>query len=886
MPTCVVGMHRSGTSMVARMLNVAGMALGPEEDMLAPNEANTAGYWENRHFVQLNDELLTILGGGWDYPPPAVALGSDPALDRHRGKAEALIARFVGQEPWGWKDPRASLVLPFWLGLAPATKIVLCVRNPLEVASSLRYRGASSFSLSLALWLEYNRRILDTTTPETRRTVHYAKVLSSPASELDRVLEFLDISPVRKERSRSAAAANDTNRHHRMTLRHLLDADVAPEIIELYVGLCEEAGWSDNDKGDLSTSRPGRSPSARSFPRQLDPVGIEITDLEREINTLRNEVGSRENRIKVLEAESDLQRKASQSQHQQTDLLESLGKQIQILSQSMVEGFSSLGRHLESIEDTSYELLMKHGATVSGAPPDKATEYATFLLKLRHDVRRALPSVCSLLVVSRGDDQLLRLGGRAAEHFPQGADGRWSGYHPANDLAAIAHLEAMRARGAEYLVVPAPSSWWFDHYDGFAAHLDAHYEKVLGAVASATIYRLSDAEGIISGSRVLRVLLEEYRFRYGEEPAVLDYGTGLDLVDMLRNASLSIQSSNHTLPYPDGTFDIVVVQDDPALLAEARRVSSYAVAAISKIHDRPTSRGGAVGFSVNSSRQPTPEERALPSVSIVACHEGNVAGTVRCLDSLRKLLPSSFDGEVVFVVDPSDDAAADTIAGYSIALPALSVVRSKSSGVLNCMNHGAEAATRQLVVFLRVESILLPGWLPPLLRAKKSHPEAGTIGGRSLFEDGSIRQAGGIAYADASLSMIGYGKMPTSPEHQTFKEVHFCSGPPLATPRDLFLERRGFDESFLTVEYAAADYCFAMRKAGRPVYYQPQSTVVLPRGVGNDPATGAEDFNADRAVFRDKWAMELAHLTDRPDAIDDAAIRAAPGQGLPKDSFV
>src|SRR6185295_8747949 len=84
----------------------------------------------------------------------------------------------------------------------------------------------------------------------------------------------------------------------------------------------------------------------------------------------------------------------------------------------------------------------------------------------------SVPVGATVLVVSRGDSELLRLGEREARHFPRGADGRYLGHHPAGDEEAIALLEAERAAGAGYLAIPAAEAWWLEHYAGFASHLD------------------------------------------------------------------------------------------------------------------------------------------------------------------------------------------------------------------------------------------------------------------------------------------------------------------------------------------------------------------------------------------------------------------------------
>jgi ATP-binding cassette, subfamily B, bacterial len=107
-------------------------------------------------------------------------------------------------------------------------------------------------------------------------------------------------------------------------------------------------------------------------------------------------------------------------------------------------------------------------------------------------VRRHVPAGSTVLVASRGDDELVSLEGRDAWHFPQLDDGAYAGRHPSDDAEAIAQLERLRERGARYLVVPATALWWLDHYQGFREHLD-RYERSISDPTTAVIYKLEAA---------------------------------------------------------------------------------------------------------------------------------------------------------------------------------------------------------------------------------------------------------------------------------------------------------------------------------------------------------------------------------------------------------
>lgn len=83
-----------------------------------------------------------------------------------------------------------------------------------------------------------------------------------------------------------------------------------------------------------------------------------------------------------------------------------------------------------------------------------------------------------VLVVSKGDPDLLAHGGSSARHFPATDQGVYCGFHPPDSAWAIRQLEAARGAGAGYLVVPGTSLWWLDHYEAFREHLDANYVRL------------------------------------------------------------------------------------------------------------------------------------------------------------------------------------------------------------------------------------------------------------------------------------------------------------------------------------------------------------------------------------------------------------------------
>jgi glycosyltransferase involved in cell wall biosynthesis len=115
---------------------------------------------------------------------------------------------------------------------------------------------------------------------------------------------------------------------------------------------------------------------------------------------------------------------------------------------------------------------------------------------------RAVPRGETVLVASKGDGELLRVGAARGAHFPQGADGAYLGHHPATGADAVAHLELLRSRGARFLAFPEWAMWWLDHYGDLRAHLEERC-AVVGYEAGAGIVYALRLDGAADRPRVV-----------------------------------------------------------------------------------------------------------------------------------------------------------------------------------------------------------------------------------------------------------------------------------------------------------------------------------------------------------------------------------------------
>ncbi len=245
-PICITGMHRSGTSMVAGLLSQIGVYLGDELDFLGGKEPeNAEGFREHFGFYALNERLLLHLGAGWDAPWLPAGWENREDLEPFRQEASLLIQRMRlrsgEQKFWGWKDPRNSVTLPFWKSLLPDVRVLICVRNPIEVAASLSKRNNFSLAASSQLWLHYYRSLLAHSPFGSRVITVYENYFEHFEEELTRIAAGLGMDVGAAALIGAKRAANQGLRHNRSSLPELYRGDFPEGVIHLYEGMLKEA---------------------------------------------------------------------------------------------------------------------------------------------------------------------------------------------------------------------------------------------------------------------------------------------------------------------------------------------------------------------------------------------------------------------------------------------------------------------------------------------------------------------------------------------------------------------------------------------------------------------------------------------------------------------
>lgn len=201
MQIIVLGMHRSGTSAVARLLNMMGAYFAPERMELPATVANPKGYWERRDVVNLHEEIFDELDMAWDQISQFENTSLTETLQqKYASRIQEIILGLDAYRPWMLKDPRLCLLLPLW---RPYLEFPVCVhvyRDPIQIAQSLQQRDGATIQFGMALWEKYTLHAFSNTANIPTILVRYEDVMCDPINTIHNLytkLSELDVQGLR-----------------------------------------------------------------------------------------------------------------------------------------------------------------------------------------------------------------------------------------------------------------------------------------------------------------------------------------------------------------------------------------------------------------------------------------------------------------------------------------------------------------------------------------------------------------------------------------------------------------------------------------------------------------------------------------------------------------
>ena len=213
----VLGMARSGTSAIAKALEVLGVDLGNK--LLSARGVNPKGFYEDTEIMyDINRRVVDVLGNPWISSDSFIV---HPALQPYKNKAIILLnQRFSNTSCWGFKDPRTVGMLHFWQNIFCEMQLddnyVITMRHPLSSAYSNFHYMRTDIEVGLIQWMTSLISAIDNTNGKKRVLVSYELMLENPKNQLERMHQQLSL-----DAALSHAKANEyTNHFLDKSLRH------------------------------------------------------------------------------------------------------------------------------------------------------------------------------------------------------------------------------------------------------------------------------------------------------------------------------------------------------------------------------------------------------------------------------------------------------------------------------------------------------------------------------------------------------------------------------------------------------------------------------------------------------------------------------------------
>lgn len=178
----VLGMHRSGTSLVTRMLNLSGFDIGPDNIIMKPDPVfNPKGYWERTDIVEINDRALYSIGCSW-WKVSKLDINRVSQYERqlYGEKLKEIIASFPEDKPYVIKDPRMILTYPLWKDILTDVYFVVVHREPVEIAMSLHSRNKTPMFFGLILWEYYLLKYSLFLKNKQFTSINYGSLITNP----------------------------------------------------------------------------------------------------------------------------------------------------------------------------------------------------------------------------------------------------------------------------------------------------------------------------------------------------------------------------------------------------------------------------------------------------------------------------------------------------------------------------------------------------------------------------------------------------------------------------------------------------------------------------------------------------------------------------------
>lgn len=309
-------------------------------------------------------------------------------------------------------------------------------------------------------------------------------------------------------------------------------------------------------------------------------------------------------------------------------------------------------------------------------------------------------------------------------------------------------------------------------------------------------------------------------------------------------------------------------QQVAAVIAEIAAATGADVKRLYRRHQRD-----ALAAFLNEERTIRLPRSETPAVSVILVLYNNAELTLPCLQALEAERGVSL--EVVIVDNASSDRTRELLGSVE---GARIVENTENVGFLLAVNQAAELARGDTLLLLNNDAVMRPGALAAALERLTSDASIGAVGGRIVLLDGRLQEAGSIVWNDGTCLGYARGDAEDAAHAMFVRDVDYCSGAFLLTPKPVWEALGGFDPVYAPAYYEEVDYCMRLRAHGRRVVFEPRAVIDhFEFGSAGRSARAIAQQKKNHAVFKERHKDALASQHAPSAGADIARSRLRPG---------
>lgn len=804
----IIGMHRSGTSMISGIIENLGIHLGTY--ILGSNDSNPTGHFEDQEFIELNDKILNSNGYSWDNVPDS--LDQLIITDELEEEIKAFIKRKSINMFWGWKDPRTCITFYIFSKLLKNQKIIIIERDNNKVIHSLQKRNGFSFEIAESITNAYNNYVNEIKNNENFLLLNYNDFINEPEININKITSFLEIkcSDELIHSSKSFIKPRNSNKNAPISLLNEINDAILSNKFNDALDLINKIIGENNTINNIEYLKAfclmqlGKHQLAYQAARNeliINPSNEKALELINKIKTLHPDIDTKiesplevtiaipvfNNAIFTKACIESIYRETSNINYEilvvnngSSDSTEEILKQFDNYNNfKVIHNLDNLG-FAKAVNQAIRERSGKHLVLLN----NDTIVTNKWLNSLLDSINSGIGIVGSCLLYP-GTDFIQHIGVEIGTE-----DGKTiAPFHP-NQYHSIIELTENKNR-------------YLSAVTGAAMMINS---KLLEAVPQFDENYINGLEDI---DYCFQALENNYKIEYCSESIIYHFESmseGRHDKDVLNWQRLN-QKWHGKIKF-DLTQNETINKVN--LIKSKKELNSSII---------ETSLNNEIN-NLNDIKKDLTTNLIEPDFSIIIPVHNNLDYTKSCINNILKT-SALYSIEIIIIENKSSDDTRNYLESYSDERIKV-IYNTENVSFSKANNQGAKIAKSNTLIFLNNDVDVLPGWLESIENTFERDSSIGIQGAKLLYPNNTIQHSGiawGPVSKDLNLHFHIYLAYGSELNHvNKSREFQMVTGALLAIRKSTFDEVKGFDEEYF-FGHEDLDLCMKTREANYKVWY-------------------------------------------------------------------